>query len=61
LLRAAEQSWQCCNEPTAVGFSHFDHVTINTGTILPIALWLQHLLGFEKYWETEFTRRIYSQ
>ena len=36
------------------GPSHFDHVTINTGTILPVSLWLRHLLGLEKHWETEF-------
>lgn len=36
------------------GASHIDHVTINTGTILPVSLWLQHLLGLEKHWETEF-------
>lgn len=40
--------------PRAAGLSHFDHVTINTGTILPVALWLRHLLGLEPYWEIEF-------
>lgn len=36
------------------GPSHFDHVTINMGTILPMSLWLRHALDFETYWKTEF-------
>lgn len=35
-------------------FSRFDHVTINTGTILPLSLWLRHLLGLEPCWGIEF-------
>jgi 4-hydroxyphenylpyruvate dioxygenase len=34
--------------------ARFDHVTINTGTVLPLSLWLRHLLGFEPCWEIEF-------
>jgi 4-hydroxyphenylpyruvate dioxygenase len=34
--------------------SRFDHVTINTATILPLSLWLRHLLGLEPCWEIEF-------
>jgi 4-hydroxyphenylpyruvate dioxygenase len=39
---------------TRLSSARIDHITINTGTVLPMLLWLQHVLGLEKHWETEF-------
>jgi len=36
------------------GFSHFDHVTANFETMAPALLWLEHVLGFERFWQVEF-------
>lgn len=36
------------------GFSHFDHITSNFETMAPALLWLEHVLGFERFWEVEF-------
>src|SRR6187399_658056 len=36
------------------GFSHFDHVTANFETMAPALLWLEHVLGFERFWDVEF-------
>lgn len=36
------------------GFSHFDHVTSNFQTMAPALLWLEHVLGFERYWDVAF-------
>jgi 4-hydroxyphenylpyruvate dioxygenase len=36
------------------GFSHFDHVTANFETLAPALLWLEHVLGFERFWQVEF-------
>jgi 4-hydroxyphenylpyruvate dioxygenase len=38
----------------AAGFSHFDHVTANFETMTPALLWLEHVLGFERFWQVEF-------
>ena len=31
-----------------------DHVTSNMRTMAPFLLWLEHVLGFERYWEVAF-------
>jgi 4-hydroxyphenylpyruvate dioxygenase len=36
------------------GFSHFDHVTANFETMAPALLWMEHVLGFERFWQVEF-------
>jgi 4-hydroxyphenylpyruvate dioxygenase len=36
------------------GFTHFDHVTSNFQTMAPALLWLEHVLGFEHYWDIAF-------
>ncbi len=36
------------------GFTHFDHVTSNFRTLAPMLLWLEHVMGFERYWGIEF-------
>ena len=38
----------------SLGFSHFDHITSNFETMAPALLWLEHVLGFERFWEVEF-------
>jgi 4-hydroxyphenylpyruvate dioxygenase len=36
------------------GFDKIDHVTSNFETMSPALLWLEHVLGFERYWGIEF-------
>ena len=36
------------------GFLRFDHVTSNFETMTPALLWLEHVLGFQRYWEIAF-------
>jgi 4-hydroxyphenylpyruvate dioxygenase len=36
------------------GFLHFDHVTSNFQTMKPALLWLEHVLGFERFWDISF-------
>lgn len=36
------------------GFTSFDHVTSNFGTMSPAVLWLEHMMGCERYWEVAF-------
>lgn len=38
----------------SIGFTHFDHITSNFETMAPALLWLEHVLGFERFWEVEF-------
>jgi 4-hydroxyphenylpyruvate dioxygenase len=36
------------------GFSAIDHVTSNFQTMSPALLWLEHVMGFERFWEVQF-------
>jgi 4-hydroxyphenylpyruvate dioxygenase len=36
------------------GIEHFDHVTSNFQTMAPAVLWMEHVLGFERFWDIEF-------
>ncbi len=36
------------------GFDKVDHITSNFLTMKPALLWMQHVLGFEEYWEVAF-------
>ncbi|HET6283766.1 MAG TPA: VOC family protein [Polyangia bacterium] len=36
------------------GFTHIDHVTSNFQTMKPALLWMEHVLGFEPFWEIAF-------
>lgn len=36
------------------GFTNFDHITSNFETMSPALLWMEHVMGFEKYWEIQF-------
>jgi 4-hydroxyphenylpyruvate dioxygenase len=38
----------------AAGFTSFDHVTANFETMTPALLWLEHVLGFERFWQVAF-------
>ena len=43
--------------PTATnrfGFERIDHVTSNFQTMKPALLWMEHVLGFEPFWEISF-------
>jgi 4-hydroxyphenylpyruvate dioxygenase len=36
------------------GFTHIDHITSNFQTMSPALLWMEHVLGLEKFWHIEF-------
>ena len=36
------------------GFTHIDHLTSNFQTMKPALLWMEHVLGFESFWEIAF-------
>jgi 4-hydroxyphenylpyruvate dioxygenase len=38
----------------AFGFGAIDHVTSNFETMKPALLWMEHVLGFEEFWEIRF-------
>jgi 4-hydroxyphenylpyruvate dioxygenase len=38
----------------ALGFGDVDHVTSNFETMKPALLWMEHVLGFEEFWEIQF-------
>jgi len=38
----------------AFGIAAFDHVTSNFQTMKPALLWMEHVLGFEEFWEVQF-------
>jgi 4-hydroxyphenylpyruvate dioxygenase len=37
-----------------IGFVGYDHTTSNFATLAPAILWMEHVMGFERYWEIEF-------
>jgi 4-hydroxyphenylpyruvate dioxygenase len=37
-----------------IGFATYDHTTSNFPTLAPAILWMEHVMGFERYWEIEF-------
>ncbi|HWZ92035.1 MAG TPA: VOC family protein [Polyangiaceae bacterium] len=39
------------------GVSAVDHITSNFQTMSPALLWMEHVLGFERYWDVEFHTR----
>jgi 4-hydroxyphenylpyruvate dioxygenase len=44
------------------GFVRIDHLTANFQTMKPALLWMQHVLGFEPFWEIAFhTKDVASQ
>ena len=36
------------------GFGDVDHITSNFMTMSPALLWMEHVLGFERYWTVQF-------
>ncbi len=36
------------------GFDAIDHLTSNFQTMSPALLWMEHVMGFERYWDVEF-------
>ena len=38
----------------SLGFEAFDHITSNFETMAPALLWMEHVLGFERFWKVEF-------
>jgi 4-hydroxyphenylpyruvate dioxygenase len=36
------------------GFLGFDHTTSNFQTMKPALLWMEHVMGFERFWNVEF-------
>ena len=41
------------------GFRSIDHITSNFQTMTPALLWLEHVMGFERFWDIEFhTRQV---
>jgi 4-hydroxyphenylpyruvate dioxygenase len=36
------------------GFHHIDHVTSNFETMAPALLWMEHVMGFQRFWGIEF-------
>ena len=45
----------------AFGFDAFDHITSNFQTMSPALLWMEHVMGFERYWGVEFHTDDVSQ
>jgi len=45
---------QAAGERNKYGFAAFDHITSNFQTMSPALLWLEHVMGFERYWGIEF-------
>ncbi len=37
-----------------MGFQHIDHITSNFQTLQPAMLWMEHVMGFESYWDIAF-------
>jgi 4-hydroxyphenylpyruvate dioxygenase len=42
-------------------FSSFDHITNNFETMTPALLWMEHVLGFERFWQVAFHTDDVSQ
>jgi 4-hydroxyphenylpyruvate dioxygenase len=40
-----------------LGLLRFDHVTSNFQTMMPALLWLEHVLGFRRFWDVAFHTR----
>src|SRR4029450_5989688 len=36
------------------GFNRIDHVTSNFRTLMPAIMWMEHVLGLERFWKMEF-------
>lgn len=36
------------------GFGHVDHITTNFRTMKPALLWMEHVMGLQKFWDIQF-------
>ncbi len=36
------------------GFGQIDHITSNFNTMAPALLWMEHVMGFRRFWDVEF-------
>jgi 4-hydroxyphenylpyruvate dioxygenase len=56
--RALFPGFETYDEPRGgrnrIGFVGYDHTTSNFPTLAPAILWLEQVMGFERYWEIEF-------
>ncbi len=50
-VKVAPASGQGTNK---FGFEEMDHITANFQTMKPMLLWMEHVLGFEQFWEVSF-------
>jgi 4-hydroxyphenylpyruvate dioxygenase len=57
LFPGMELSAESGGERNRLAFTHVDHVTSNFQTMKPALLWLEHVLGFERFWHVEFHTR----
>lgn len=44
-----------------LGLTSIDHITSNFVTLEPALLWLEHVMGFERYWDVAFHTQDVSQ
>src|SRR5450432_3515813 len=49
------------NEQNSCTITGVDHITSNFQTMSPALLWMEHVLGFERYWDVEFHTRDVGQ
>ena len=49
------------NGQNRCGITAIDHITSNFQTMSPALLWMEHVLGFERYWDVEFHTRDVGQ
>jgi 4-hydroxyphenylpyruvate dioxygenase len=52
-----EPTAAAANEQNSCSIVGVDHITSNFQTMSPALLWMQHVLGFERYWDVEFHTR----
>jgi 4-hydroxyphenylpyruvate dioxygenase len=45
----------------AFGIEQLDHITSNFQTMMPGLLWLEHVLGFQRFWDVQFHTRDVAQ
>lgn len=41
-------------KPNRFGIAVIDHITSNMRSLAPFMLWLEHVMGFQRYWEVRF-------
>ena len=43
------------------GIEQLDHITSNFQTMMPTLLWLEHVMGFERFWDVQFHTKEVGQ